>query len=89
MSECQHTITQGRAGETGSWCIQCGAKAYSVDERACGDCAHHSRLVTGSVCKKHLMHIVSTMHVTFAVAEGTCWEPTSTKPPAASAKDSE
>ena len=74
MDKCKHTITQGRHGEKGAWCVQCGEKTYAVDARECGDCAHHSRLLSGSICKKHLMAIVPTMHVTFSVADGTCWE---------------
>ena len=73
MSECSHTITQGRAGEVGSWCCACGQKVYDVDERECGSCVHHSRLIGGSICKKHLMAITVDMRVTFKISEGTCW----------------
>jgi hypothetical protein len=72
-SECKHTITQGRESERGSWCCACGVKVYDVDQRECNDCAHHKRLLTGSICSRHLMAVVPTMNVTFKIAEGTCW----------------
>jgi hypothetical protein len=75
MSDCQHTVTQGREGETGSWCVACGIKVWAVDERECGDCLHHARLLNGSVCQRHLMVVVPSMHVTYCIADGTCWAP--------------
>jgi hypothetical protein len=73
VTTCQHTITESRAGERGSWCRACGEKIYDVDPRECQDCAHHKRLIDGSICSKHLMAVTRTMHVTFKVANGTCW----------------
>lgn len=74
MDECKHTITRGRHGEKGSWCVQCGEKIYAVDERECKECLHYSRLYTGSICKWHMMAVAPTMHVTFNISQGTCWE---------------
>jgi hypothetical protein len=75
MSTCQHTITQGRAGETGSWCCACGEKIFAVDDRQCQDCANHKRLISGSICSRHLMGVSPTMNVTFRITNGSCFEP--------------
>lgn len=75
MNACTHTITQGRQGESGSWCVNCGEKIYAVEERVCSECEHHKRLLGGSICAKHLMCVVPDMHVTFKLSEGTCWVP--------------
>lgn len=72
---CRHTITQGRKGERGSWCVACGAKVYDVDERQCKDCAHSSKLWDGTICNKHLMRVTPDMNVTFKIADGSCWTP--------------
>ena len=74
MDECKHTWTQGRKGERGSWCSDCGVKVYDVDERQCQDCAHSSKLWDGTICKKHLMRVSPDMNVTFKIADGTCWQ---------------
>jgi hypothetical protein len=73
---CDHTWTRGREGEPSGcgWCIDCGVKVYAVEERECRGCAHHVRLIDGSICKKHLMAITPTMHVTYSVFIGTCFE---------------
>ena len=71
--ECRHLITQGRKGEEGSWCIDCGVKAYAVDARKCQNCLHYRRLLTGSICEKHLMAVIPEMRVTYKIAKGTCW----------------
>lgn len=70
---CSCRITQGRAGEKGSWCTQCGRKVYEVDTRPCSGCAHFSVVVGGSVCRRHLMRVVPDMLVTFKLSEGSCW----------------
>lgn len=70
---CNHTITQGQAGERGSWCCACGVKVYDVDERECKDCEHYRPLIGGPVCNKHLMRVSPDMHVTFKLAQGSCW----------------
>ena len=33
MGVSTHTITQGRNGECGSWCMTCGVKVYDVEKR--------------------------------------------------------
>lgn len=73
LVECQHSWTQGRKGERGSWCCACGVKVYDVDERQCKDCTHSSKLWDGTICKKHLMRVTPDMNVTFKIAEGSCW----------------
>lgn len=73
---CQHSITRGRKGEKGLWCIACGEKAYGVDDRQCADCKH-SKEQLGSVimtCSKKLMGVLPDMNVTYKVAEGSCWK---------------
>jgi hypothetical protein len=76
MDECKHTITKGRDGERGSWCVSCGAKVFDVDEKQCKDCAHYRKLLDGSICKKHLMSVSPSMNVTFKIVEGSCWAAT-------------
>jgi hypothetical protein len=72
---CNHTSTQGRDGEKGSWCVDCGEKVYEVDKRECKDCEHFfSRPLNYSGCRKHLMAVTPDMHVTFKITDGTCWE---------------
>ena len=73
VSECTHTITQGRQGETGSWCTHCGVKVFDVDAQECGDCASAKKLVKGWICNRHMMAITTDMHVTFKISEGSCW----------------
>lgn len=74
MSDCQHTVTMGRQGEKGSWCQDCGVKVYDVETRTCDGCEHCKPVFGGSVCTKHLMAVAPSMHVTFTIADGTCWE---------------
>jgi hypothetical protein len=82
MTTCNHPWTQGRKGERGSWCSDCGVKVYEVDNRVCGDCAHSSKLfVGGTICNKHLMRVTPDMNVTFKLADGTCWTPPKEKAP--------
>lgn len=71
--ECQHTITQGRKGERGSWCCACGVQVYDVEDRQCQDCAHSRNGFVGMTCHKHLMAITPDMNVTFNITEGTCF----------------
>lgn len=73
--ECKHTITQGREGQSGSWCNACGEKVLDVDDSECRDCSHARKLLTGWICNKHLMAISPDMHVTFKISEGSCWTP--------------
>lgn len=74
MSYCTHTVTQGRAGESGSWCRACGVKVFAVDDRECKDCTHHVRLMSGSICRRHVMAVVPSMNVTYRIADGSCFE---------------
>lgn len=76
MTDCPHTWTRSQLGKPGSWCADCMVKVYDVDPRPCKDCAHFSQLLTkGSICRKHLMAVSPDMHVTFAIAKGSCWTP--------------
>lgn len=70
---CLHSWTQGRAGERGSWCCDCGVKVYDVDDRQCQNCAHSRKLHDGTICHKHLMRVTPDMNVTFRIDEGSCW----------------
>jgi hypothetical protein len=72
--KCQHTVTQGKDGKLGSWCVACGAKAWEVDDRECQHCAHAKKLIGGWICNRHLMAISPSMHVTFSIEKGSCWE---------------
>ncbi len=73
---CQHTLQIGREGHKGTWCQDCGEQVLDVDPRECKDCKHYSDKTGRSICKKHLMGVTPTMHVTFHIAKGTCWEDT-------------
>jgi hypothetical protein len=70
---CSHTVTQGRKGEKGSWCVKCGVKVYEVETRPCGDCKYCSELFRGFTCDHHRMIVSKQMFVTFKVSEGTCF----------------
>jgi hypothetical protein len=73
---CKHTITRGREGQNGSWCIECGEKILGVDERECQNCTYAEKLLVGGwICNKKLMSILPDMHVTFKISEGSCFEP--------------
>lgn len=78
-SVCRHECTQGREGQTGSWCVKCGLKIYEVDPRECQHCAHFKD--TGfpgdprSICTKHLMGVTRDMHVTYEITKGSCFSP--------------
>lgn len=71
---CSHCITETRIGENGSWCVACGEKIFDVDPRECQQCSHFVRLLDGVVCNKKLMRVISTMHVTYPISEGSCFE---------------
>lgn len=66
-------ITQGREGEKGSWCTSCGEKVFDVDDRECGGCKHYSSHGRTGICRLHLMAVSPEMHVTYKVADGTCF----------------
>lgn len=38
------------------------------------ECIHHNRVISGSICMKHLMGVVPTMLVTYKIENGTCFE---------------
>jgi len=71
---CACTVTQGREGERGSWCVDCGRKVYEVETRPCSGCRHYRKPFGGSICVRHLMVVTPSMLVTFGVDDGTCWE---------------
>lgn len=73
MSECKHTYTRRRAGESGYYCEACGELVMDVDARPCGGCARIVKLIGGHSCTRHMMAVVPGMHVTFYVREGSCW----------------
>lgn len=73
-AECHHTITMGRKGEKGSWCVACGEKVLEVETRPCESCAHYRKIFAGAVCTRHHMAVSPIMLVTFKTAVGTCWE---------------
>ena len=70
---CQHHFLQGRDGHSGTWCKDCGTKIYDVECQECQGCQFFSRIVGGSICKKHLMGVTPDMHVYFKISEGSCW----------------
>lgn len=77
---CAHTITKGRPGETGSWCIACGVKVMAVHDRPCGECRFY-REDTFSLSGKlgfcthpaHSMTVTRDMHVTYYVVNDEPW----------------
>ena len=72
MQTCNHMVVKG--GD----CIECGTKVYGIDERPCGDCQHFKKHLGANKmggCNKHSMFVTECMHVTFKVAEGTCFTP--------------
>ena len=73
MTECRHITQEFRQGESGTWCCDCGVKVYDVDTRQCKDCVHSKKLLTGTICSKHLMGVTPDMNVTFKIADGSCW----------------
>lgn len=76
-SACRHECTQGREGRTGSWCVKCGLKIYEVDPRECQGCAHFKDMGAHQIpiCTYHMMGVTRTMHVTYAIKDGTCFSP--------------
>lgn len=66
------TITQGRKGERGDWCIDCGRKVHEVETRQCQDCTHYI-YIRGGICQRHNMCVTPDMLVTFKIEEGTCF----------------
>ena len=75
MDNCKHTVTQGRDGEKGFWCVNCGVKVFEVEARSCGNCKHIREAFRGFYCGHHRMNVSRQMHVTYKVIEGTCFDP--------------
>jgi hypothetical protein len=82
---CPHTITLGREGEPSgrSYCACCGALVLQVHTRPCGECHHFRRLTDFPICRKLLMAVTASMHVTYWVdpdpargRHGLCFEET-------------
>jgi hypothetical protein len=71
---CNHFATQGREGQKGSWCIECGVKIFEVDDRQCKDCKNFRTDMLGSFCSKLLMSVIPSMNVTFKIEDGTCFD---------------
>jgi len=75
----RHECTQGREGQTGSWCVKCGLKIYEVDPRECQHCAHFKDVgfpgQPRAICTKHLMGVTRDMHVTYEITKGSCFSP--------------
>lgn len=65
--ECRHVVTQGREGESGSWCVACGVKVFAVHDRPCSECAHFLDMGAGQIpiCRKHMMGVSRSMLVTY------------------------
>jgi len=74
LVSCRHTTTRGRAGENGSWCVECGEKVYDVEERECQDCQSFFRTINYTGCNTHLMAVSPDMRVTYKIENGTCWK---------------
>ena len=72
--DCTHFATQGKEGEKGSWCIECGVKIFEVDKRPCSDCKNFRTDFRGSFCSKHLMAVIPSMNVTYKITDETCFE---------------
>jgi hypothetical protein len=85
MTDCPHTVTRRHANldDRKSYCVACDEPVMDVDPRECGDCYWYRPMRDLSTvlaqrcgeCGKHTMIVTSTMHVTFHIAKGTCWEP--------------
>lgn len=73
---CEHTVSQGREGEKGSWCLACGIKVLEVDDRECKNCKHFFKSADYTGCRKHLMAVTPNMNVTYKLSEGTCFQDT-------------
>lgn len=72
---CQHLVTQGKEGEEGHWCCDCGVKVMQVHDRPCSECQHYRRIGPegfggSSLCRKHLMAVSANMKVTYHLVDG-------------------
>lgn len=83
---CDCTITQGREGERGSWCVKCGTKVLEVHDRSCKECKHFepdNRSERLGFCRPNYMLVTDDMHVTYYLIDGPgryglCFEPCAT-----------
>jgi hypothetical protein len=50
-------------------------EGYTTEDHTCSECLQF-QVVTGEIpiCKKKLMAVISEMHVTYKIDEGTCFE---------------
>jgi len=65
------TVTKGRVGESGAWCVDCGKKVLAVEYRECGGCLNFK----DGVCTRFLMGVPKTMLATYKINDGTCFVP--------------
>lgn len=65
------TVTKGRAGESGAWCVDCGKKVLAVEYRECGGCLNFK----DGICTRFLMSVPKTMLATYKINDGTCFVP--------------
>ncbi len=75
---CECTVSMGRDGEHGTWCVSCGQKSLDVEVRPCGACAYYTKdplSFSGAVgiCRKHVMRVIESQNVRYEVSVGTCW----------------
>jgi|GEM_PF-3522362 ribosomal protein S27AE len=72
MNNCTHLITKDHK------CVDCGEVIFAVESRQCGSC-HNFKLNQGANviggCLPKLMTVISTMHVTYKIKDGTCFVP--------------
>jgi hypothetical protein len=48
---------------------------YAVESRVCGQCKFLSKHWDGAcTCRKNLMYVIISMHVTYEKEKGTCFE---------------
>lgn len=70
---CEHIITQGREGETGCWCRDCGLKVMAVETNECRDCDSFFQDGSYSGCSRHLMRVTPDMQVMYKLSIGSCF----------------
>ena len=73
---CLHSMTSGKEGEAGSWCVACGKKSLELETRGCQDCLHCKEQVGSvvQVCTKKHLGVMPSMKVAYKVETGTCWQ---------------
>lgn len=76
MTNCKHTNQQGKQGETGYWCVDCGIKVMAIEARPCKDCG--SLFVNDfghTECEVHETAVIPNMYVCYKIADGSCFTP--------------